>query len=182
MTLTTENPDVIWYVTGTFLFTKLWDLCPNHVTHNFTVILISGLRFLFTEDPATFIIPREKGGYVMGLGRKIVALDCDIQKVTTLAEVEKKGLGNRLNDGKCDPAGRLWAGEFGLKMAGRCKCTAEFSHQMYFLTLTNTFATGLSSVLSQRTHTCTEIILKTRFQDVQNVNSEDVHNVVLRTP
>ena len=29
---------------------------------------------------------------------------------------------------------------------------------------------------SQRIHTCTENVLKTRFEDVQNVNSEDVHD------
>ena len=28
---------------------------------------------------------------------------------------------------------------------------------------------------SMQAHTCTEIVLKTRFQDVQNINSEDVH-------
>ena len=82
-----------------------------------TVVLLCGLRFLFIEDTATFIIPRGKGGYVMGLVRKIVALDWDTQEFTTLAEVEKKGLGDQLNDGKCDPAGRLWAGESDWKRA-----------------------------------------------------------------
>ena len=28
-----------------------------------------------------------------------------------------------------------------------------------------------------RAHTCTENVLKTRFQDVQNVNSEDIHKI-----
>ena len=28
---------------------------------------------------------------------------------------------------------------------------------------------------TQRAHTCTENVFKTRFQDVQNVNSEDIH-------
>ena len=41
---------------------------------------------------------------------------------------------------------------------------------------------GKLNILTQRAHTCTENVLKTRFQDVLNVNSEDVHNVVLRTP
>ena len=30
-------------------------------------------------------------------------------------------------------------------------------------------------VHTQPAHTCTENVLKTRFQDIQNVNSEDVH-------
>ena len=33
----------------------------------------------------------------------------------------------------------------------------------------------LTCRISQRAHTCTENVLKTRFQDVQNVDSEDVH-------
>ena len=69
----------------------------------------------FTEDTATgFIVPHEKGGYVISLGRRIVALDWDTQEVTTLAEIEEiEGVDNRLNDGKCDPSGRLWTGEWG---------------------------------------------------------------------
>ena len=33
----------------------------------------------------------------------------------------------------------------------------------------------LGDVAAQQAHTCTENVLKTRFQEVQNVNSEDVH-------
>ena len=36
--------------------------------------------------------------------------------------------------------------------------------------------------INQWAHTCTENVLKTRFQDVQNINSEDVDNIVLRMP
>jgi len=63
-------------------------------------------------DAATFIIPREKQGYVAGLGREIVALDFDEKKTETLASIEKRGE-NRFNDAKCDSSGRLWAGSMG---------------------------------------------------------------------
>ena len=33
----------------------------------------------------------------------------------------------------------------------------------------------MSAEETQRAITCTKDVLKTRFQDVQNVNSEDVH-------
>ena len=59
----------------------------------------------------SFVIPRRKGGYVIGLDRTISHLDWPSRKVTTLAEVEH-GCMTRFNDGKCDPAGRVFAGNF----------------------------------------------------------------------
>ena len=92
---------------------KPWMLLLIHAetSGNLPVKGAHGVCFVCIGDTVTFVIPREKGGYVIGLGRKIVALDWDTPEVTTLAEIEKRGLNNRLNDGKCDPAGRLWTGE-----------------------------------------------------------------------
>ncbi len=47
------------------------------------------------------------GGLIISLPEKFAALDGD--KVTPLAHLEG-GLGNRMNDGKCDPGGRFWCG------------------------------------------------------------------------
>ena len=80
-------------------------------------MLLYGSWFLFTDEPVSFVIPREKGGYVMRLTRKIVTLDWDTKEITALVEIEKKGQGNGFNDGKCDPAGRLWAGESSCRRA-----------------------------------------------------------------
>jgi gluconolactonase len=55
------------------------------------------------------VVPRASGGYVVGLGRRLVAVDWDTQAVVSLAEVDH-GKETRFNDGKCDPSGRLWAG------------------------------------------------------------------------
>jgi sugar lactone lactonase YvrE len=50
-------------------------------------------------------IPRASGdGLVLAVGRRLVLND------STLAEVDDARPGNRLNDCKCDPQGRLWAG------------------------------------------------------------------------
>lgn len=47
------------------------------------------------------------GGLIVSLPEKFAALDGD--KITPLANLEQ-GSGNRMNDGKCDPAGRFWCG------------------------------------------------------------------------
>ena len=92
---------------------------PNYrlVLQNFALpgcfaFIYCNVWFSFTEDTTTsFIIPHEKGGYVISQGRRIVALNWDTKDVTTLAEIEEiEGVDNRLNDGKCDPSGRLWTG------------------------------------------------------------------------
>ncbi|ELU03646.1 hypothetical protein CAPTEDRAFT_91279 [Capitella teleta] len=67
------------------------------------------------ESSVGFIIPRQNGGAVVGVGRKICFLDWLTGKVELIHEVEKDGIGNRFNDGKCDPSGRLWAGTMGFE-------------------------------------------------------------------
>jgi sugar lactone lactonase YvrE len=56
-----------------------------------------------------FAVPRERGGSVQGIEHAIVLVAADGAR-TVLAEVEADRAENRLNDGQCDPAGRLWAG------------------------------------------------------------------------
>lgn len=48
------------------------------------------------------------GGFVVSLPEKFAHVDSS-GKITILCEPEK-GLGNWMNDGKCDPAGRFWCG------------------------------------------------------------------------
>lgn len=56
------------------------------------------------------IVPRHSGGVVLTLQDGFYAFDLDTNKLTLLAEVEATLPDNRFNDGKCDPAGRYWAG------------------------------------------------------------------------
>jgi sugar lactone lactonase YvrE len=61
-------------------------------------------------DTIGWLIERERGGWVAGLGRRIVALTLDPLAIIPLAAPEEDRAGNRLNDAKADAAGRIWAG------------------------------------------------------------------------
>ena len=60
------------------------------------------------------MIPRTRGGYVVGHNHNISNLDIETGKITevlaTVHELEKNKKDTRFNDGKCDASGRLWAG------------------------------------------------------------------------
>ena len=84
------------------------------------VDILAGVLHRF--DPATgtdaavelgnvlgMVAPRRGGGLVAALGRSVVRLDDDLREVGRVALDEDRPH-NRLNDGRCDPAGRLWVG------------------------------------------------------------------------
>lgn len=98
----------------------------NHETGVLSRVDIHGGR-LRTCDPATgtqtsadfdaplsFAIPRRTGGYVIGLGLRVVLLD-DGGSTRTLADLSDVMPANRFNDAVCDAHGRLWAGTMSLE-------------------------------------------------------------------
>lgn len=57
------------------------------------------------------VVPRARGGLVIAGDNGFSFLDPDTAAVTPIADPEPdKKPDNRFNDGKCDPAGRFWAG------------------------------------------------------------------------
>lgn len=56
------------------------------------------------------IIPRRAGGFVATTRHGLAVADLAAGTLAPLAEVEPDQPGNRFNDAKADPAGRLWAG------------------------------------------------------------------------
>ncbi|XP_052775694.1 regucalcin-like [Mya arenaria] len=62
----------------------------------------------------TLVVPCRKGGYLVSVGQSICHFDWDTKKLTTLGTVDE-GKDTRINDGKCDPSGRLWFGTMGLE-------------------------------------------------------------------
>ncbi len=76
----------------------------NSVTHNsFSVGEMIGS-----------IVPRRNGGFIAGLESGIAFIDIEKNFVQHIVNPEE-GIGNRFNDGKCDAAGRFWAGTMSLK-------------------------------------------------------------------
>ncbi|QDX26955.1 SMP-30/gluconolactonase/LRE family protein [Sphingomonas suaedae] len=61
-------------------------------------------------DYAAWIIEREAGGFVAGVGLDIVRLDLPSNAHTVIGSVDRGIAGNRLNDAKADAQGRIWAG------------------------------------------------------------------------
>lgn len=61
------------------------------------------------------VVPRASGGVLYAGDTGIVALDLSTGAKQALADPEpEKRATNRFNDGKCDPAGRFWAGTLSL--------------------------------------------------------------------
>ncbi|XP_072293540.1 regucalcin [Eucyclogobius newberryi] len=67
-----------------------------------------------TDAPVGFAVPAHGGGYVAGVGRSFSAVDWLTGAVTSMVTVDDDKL-TRLNDGKVDPSGRLFAGTMGLE-------------------------------------------------------------------
>lgn len=57
---------------------------------------------------------RQSGGLVAALKTGFAYVDRQTGAVTPIADPEADRPGNRFNDGKCDPAGRFWAGTMSL--------------------------------------------------------------------
>ncbi|MCH5584441.1 SMP-30/gluconolactonase/LRE family protein [Shimazuella sp. AN120528] len=56
------------------------------------------------------VVPRQSGGVVMAMEHGFYAFDFETKKMTLIGTVELDKPNNRFNDGKCDAAGRFWAG------------------------------------------------------------------------
>lgn len=56
------------------------------------------------------VVVRRRGGWIVALQRGLAAYDPSTARLEQLADPEGDNPDVRFNDGKCDPAGRFWAG------------------------------------------------------------------------
>jgi len=56
------------------------------------------------------VVPRRPGGVVLVVEHGFASLDLETEQLEIVAEPDGRLPGNVFNDGKCDPAGRFWAG------------------------------------------------------------------------
>lgn len=75
-------------------------------------IALDGSAFQRWEVPSDvgFVVPHRDGGAVLGLRDGLYQLELDTGKTRLLLSLEEDLPDQRLNDGKCDPRGRLWFG------------------------------------------------------------------------
>jgi sugar lactone lactonase YvrE len=64
-------------------------------------------------QPIGTVVPRARGGVMLALGHEFAALDLGTGRLTPWGEPDSNPR-DRFNDGKCDPAGRFWAGTINL--------------------------------------------------------------------
>lgn len=62
------------------------------------------------DDVVGWLVEREKGGFVAGIGRGFAFLTLDPLQIELVAAPEPDRDGNRFNDAKADSKGRIWAG------------------------------------------------------------------------
>ena len=63
------------------------------------------------------VVPRKSGGLMLGVKGGFAGLDLETEAVEEIVMVETDLPNNRFNDGKCDPAGRFWAGSMAYDFA-----------------------------------------------------------------
>jgi sugar lactone lactonase YvrE len=56
------------------------------------------------------VAPRHSGGLILAAEHGFASLDLETGQLASIADPERNQSRNRFNDGKCDPAGRFWAG------------------------------------------------------------------------
>jgi sugar lactone lactonase YvrE len=61
------------------------------------------------------VVPRQSGGLMVAVHHGFASLDLETEQMEIVADPEHDLPGNRFNDGKCDPAGRFWAGTLALE-------------------------------------------------------------------
>ncbi|WP_290589551.1 SMP-30/gluconolactonase/LRE family protein [Alicyclobacillus sp.] len=71
-------------------------------------------RVIELDSYVSSVVPARPGEVVVTLADGVYRVELETGRTARMAEVEGDVPGNRFNDGKCDPAGRLWAGTMAL--------------------------------------------------------------------
>ncbi len=71
-------------------------------------------RYEMPEQVGT-VVPTDRGTLLAAMESQIAELNLENGAVVKLLEIEPDLQHNRCNDGKCDPAGRLWVGTMSMK-------------------------------------------------------------------
>ncbi|MCZ8522875.1 MULTISPECIES: SMP-30/gluconolactonase/LRE family protein [Paenibacillus] len=72
-------------------------------------------RTIQLEQRVGAAVPRTAGGFVLAMQHGFYLMDSETGELEKLADPEEELAGNRFNDGKCDEAGRFWAGTMNMR-------------------------------------------------------------------
>jgi sugar lactone lactonase YvrE len=70
-------------------------------------------RCIHVGEMVGTVVPRASGGLMLAVERGFASLDLNTEQLALVAAPEPRRPDLRFNDGKCDPAGRFWAGTMG---------------------------------------------------------------------
>lgn len=62
------------------------------------------------DEKVGFAVPTTQGQFICGLENALVCFDPQHGNTISIADISDEPAGNRFNDGKTDPAGRVWGG------------------------------------------------------------------------
>jgi sugar lactone lactonase YvrE len=72
-------------------------------------------RMIQLDQMVGTVVPRKSGGLMVAVHHGFASLDLETEQMDIVADPERDLPENRFNDGKCDPAGRFWAGTLSLE-------------------------------------------------------------------
>jgi sugar lactone lactonase YvrE len=81
---------------------------------NFYNPVLRNNKEMFTGQMIGTVVPAESGQMIVALQNGIYMLDPETGSKKLMVDPEENIPDNRFNDGKCDPAGRFWAGTMSL--------------------------------------------------------------------
>lgn len=88
----------------------LWVDILGRRVHRFRVAESAPGPSFATDRDVGAVVPRRNGGLALALAGAYALLETGASEPATMIAVEPDRPENRMNDGKCDPAGRFWAG------------------------------------------------------------------------
>ena len=77
--------------------------------------LILDEKIIVTDQMIGTVVSRSSGGFVLAMEKGFYFLEESSRETKFIADPESDMPNNRFNDGKCDPAGRFWAGTLNMK-------------------------------------------------------------------
>jgi len=79
-------------------------------------------RVITLDQQVGTVVRRRAGGLMLAVERGFAHLDLDTEMLTPICDPKEHAPELRFNDGKCDPAGRFWAGTMGPEGTANLYC------------------------------------------------------------